>query len=110
MLNINKVFIYLVMLTASIFSSNSFAEGIFEDIGNVEKIDKVAQTVTISGKRMLVQGIVTVQINNRKDHLLNVLEIGTFLSVSGRQDSADNYIITGAHIHRMPATPKGIYQ
>lgn len=74
----------------------------FEGVGTVNNINKVAKTITVDGQRMIVDGNVQVTVNNAQHHLLNVLKVGSLLTVSGIKDSMNNFIVTSSYLHHAP--------
>ena len=99
--------LFLALLLTILFSTSVFANGEFEDIGKVQSISKVSKSIIISGRKMLVEGDVQVSFGNKKGHLLNIVEVGAFISVDGRIDNSDNFIITSANIRKMPNRTTG---
>ena len=102
MLNKTKLLGCLPLVFTFLFVNISKADTTFEGVGTVNKVNKIAKIIILDGQRMLIDGNVQVTVNNTQHHLLNVLEEGALLTVSGIKDKMNNFIVTSSFMHHAP--------
>lgn len=99
MLNRIKRYLGQIALLVACSTGMVQAEDTFEDVGTVTQVNKVAKVIFIDGRRMAIDENVIVTYENREEHLLNFVEEGMLMNISGLKGSNGVYVITSAYIY-----------